>query len=162
MKTNFFPIANFLIPKAARLASGMGEVANTHRCRAIIFDVDGLLLATESLYNEATRRVLRQYGFTGNEYTDDVRQHVVGVDELTGMANAVRLMGVNEDPHVFLEKREKELVEMFPDCEAMPGAKELVLAVLDSGVPCALATSANRPAFELKVGGERGGEACEA
>jgi len=120
-------------------------------CGAIIFDCDGLLLDTEHLYNEATRQVLEKYGVSGNAYSDEVRQHVIGVSELEGAANAVRLMGVPVEPHIFLHERESFLANLFPQCAEMKGARNLVLKVIEAGIPCGLATSANRKAFELKL-----------
>jgi pseudouridine-5'-monophosphatase len=126
-------------------------MAEPLRCRAIIFDCDGLLLDTEELYNEAARKVLEKHGYSRGLYTDAVRQHVVGLSELEGAANAVREMNVDISPKDFFEEREAFLVDLFPHCQAMKGAKELVLKVLASGIPCGVATSANRNAFELKV-----------
>ena len=121
------------------------------RCKAIIFDCDGLLLDTERLNNKAVKNVLVKYGLSEDLYTDQVRQHVVGVSELEGAANAVREMSIDIEPEVFFEEKEAFVRGWYANCKPMKGAKELVLKVLESGIPCGLATSANKNAFELKV-----------
>ena len=153
----------------------MADEKQFPQCKAIIFDCDGLLLDTEPLYNKASCLVLERFpffflatslktkipktlnkmkhrhGLSGDLYTVEVRQHVVGVCELEGAKEAVQRTGLQLSPADYLKQREEALVDLFPLCEAMPGAMELVTAVRKAGVPSAIATSANRNAFELKV-----------
>mmetsp|Transcript_4193 Transcript_4193/g.5419 ORF Transcript_4193/g.5419 Transcript_4193/m.5419 type:complete len:238 (+) Transcript_4193:16-729(+) len=129
----------------------MADEKQFPQCKAIIFDCDGLLLDTEPLYNKASCLVLERHGLSGDLYTVEVRQHVVGVCELEGAKEAVQRTGLQLSPADYLKQREEALVDLFPLCEAMPGAMELVTAVRKAGVPSAIATSANRNAFELKL-----------
>eukprot|EP00009_Paramoeba_aestuarina_P013557 CAMPEP_0201526446 /NCGR_PEP_ID=MMETSP0161_2-20130828/31878_1 /ASSEMBLY_ACC=CAM_ASM_000251 /TAXON_ID=180227 /ORGANISM="Neoparamoeba aestuarina, Strain SoJaBio B1-5/56/2" /LENGTH=237 /DNA_ID=CAMNT_0047926837 /DNA_START=42 /DNA_END=752 /DNA_ORIENTATION=- len=120
--------------------------------KAIIFDCDGLLLDTEPLYTKASQIVLEKHGVSGDKYDDSVRQHIIGVCEIEGAKSAIKLCGLEGvTPEQYLQEREDVLEDIFPTCTEMAGARKLVNAVLKSGMPVALATSANRNAFELKL-----------
>jgi len=109
---------------------------------AVIFDNDGLLLDTESVW---TRAEADLYQARGLEFTPEHKLELVG----TSAATSGRIMA----GHIGELGREAELVaeldalvfeELANGGEAMPGAIELVDALMGAGTPMALVS--NSPA----------------
>ena len=106
---------------------------------AIIFDLDGTVLADEDEYGEAFNRVLRKFGIeTGSEYP-----HIAGI-------------GVEENWTVFLKKfkiktdetiadlsrqTQEEYVKLLPKVKLKTGFKKFINEVHKNNIVTALATS---------------------
>ncbi|MDR1726513.1 MAG: HAD-IA family hydrolase [Acidobacteriota bacterium] len=114
----------------------------------VIYDNDGLLLDTEPFYTAAHGAVAARYGKT---FDWSVKGRVIGLraeDSARIVIDALRLpLTVPE----YLEARRAKLEELFPQAEPLPGAVRLTRHLARLGVPQAVATSADRPHFELKV-----------
>lgn len=117
------------------------------RYRAVIFDMDGLLLDTETLWHEAETELFERHGA---EFTWDDKMAVIGTSfAFTAGYFADRLGRPREDGAILVE----EMLELMHErvkrqVEARPGALELVerLRSLD-GVGLGLAS--NSPRFLL-------------
>lgn len=118
------------------------------RARFAIFDMDGLLLDTESIYTEATQHVVGQYGKT---FDWSIKSHMIGRPALDSARYLVSTLDLPISAEAYLEARETWLLERFPHCKPMHGAKALVRHLRDSKVPIAVATSSVRRLFELKT-----------
>ncbi|KAL1476037.1 hypothetical protein MTO96_036823 [Rhipicephalus appendiculatus] len=88
----------------------------------VLFDMDGLLLDTESLYTEATQRVTQRYG---KDYTWEVKSAVMG----TAGSESTRIIIDRLQLPLTVEELEAELHQMhrelFPTAQLMPGAERL-------------------------------------
>lgn len=115
--------------------------------KAILFDLDGLLMDTEPIYLEAAQRILFRYG---KIYSDDIRVNVIGKAEILGAKVIVDSLNIPMSPEDFLKERDKELEELFPQTKLMPGAFRLVSYFFEHQIPIILATSSNRHSIELK------------
>jgi HAD superfamily hydrolase (TIGR01509 family) len=114
------------------------------RYRAVIFDMDGLLLDTETLWHEAEVELFRRHGA---EFTWDDKMAVIGTSfDFTARYFADRLSRPREEGARLVD----EMVELMHErvrrqVEARPGALELVerLRELD-GVRIGLASNSPR------------------
>lgn len=114
------------------------------RYRAVIFDMDGLLLDTETLWHEAEVELFRRHG---DEFTWDDKMAVIGTSfDITARYFADRLGRPPEEGAALVD----EMVALMHDrvrrqVDARPGAMELVAGIraLD-GVRLGLASNSPR------------------
>jgi HAD superfamily hydrolase (TIGR01509 family) len=115
------------------------------RYRAVVFDLDGLLLDTESLWHEAEIELFRRHG---DEFTWDDKLAVVGTSyaataryfaQRLGRPSAAGTELVDEMVDLMHERLQREV-------DGRPGALELVRRLRDlrSGVGLAVASNSSR------------------
>lgn len=125
--------------------------------RAAIFDLDGLLLDTERLYDEIFRDyiILR----TGAPMEENaflaMRAQMFGASPLVNANRLHALLGIHEPGESFLAWRKPRLTEMLPRARLLPGAESLVRSLARKKVPMAIATSSDRGFYTLKTGSHR-------
>lgn len=105
---------------------------------AVLWDMDGTLVDTEPYWMATESALAEEYGAT---WTHEDAMHLVGNDLLTSGRYIKQRMG--------LPQSAEEIVEMLLDGVVArvqhavpwcPGARELLLALHDAGVPCGLVT----------------------
>ncbi|WP_397450836.1 HAD-IA family hydrolase [Pseudomonas sp. NA-150] len=116
--------------------------------KAVIFDMDGLLLDTEGIYTEVTHLIASRYG---RAFDWEVKRDTIGrgARDFAGyVINALELpMSIDE----FLTTREPMLNERFPQSSAMAGAEALVRHLAANNIPIAVGTSSSVHYFEAKT-----------
>jgi pseudouridine-5'-monophosphatase len=120
--------------------------------RAVIFDMDGLLLDTEGVYTAVTQQIAGRFGKT---FDWEVKQNTIGRgarDLAEYVVGALELPMSVED---FLAEREPLLQAGFADSPAKPGAVSLVRQLARQGVPIAVGTSSSRAYVEIKTARHR-------
>ena len=116
--------------------------------KAILFDMDGLLLDTESIYTEVTQMIVGRYG---KVFDWSVKSHMIGRDSYDAASYLVKALELPFEPEFYLEERNALLDERFPFAKAKAGAPELIQSLSEKNIPIAVATSSNQHHFTLKT-----------
>ncbi|WFD19674.1 pseudouridine 5'-phosphatase [Malassezia caprae] len=136
------------------------------RVRAVLFDMDGLLIDSERIYTDVVNDILRPYG---KEQTWDIKSKLMGQPERA--ATLVLLSSLwppnpdseednergfgSECPFTideFLKARNERLLPAFEKVQPMPGAERLVEHLAKHRVPICVATGSRRRNFDIKAG----------
>jgi len=116
--------------------------------KAVIFDMDGLLLDTEGIYTEVTQIIAERFGRT---YDWGIKQHIIGRGAQDLADYVVKALDLPITAAEFLEIREPLMSERFPRALGMPGAEALVRHLNAHNIPIAVGTSSSRNSFGHKT-----------
>ncbi|KAF9382650.1 glutathione synthase [Podila verticillata] len=119
-----------------------------HRITHCIFDMDGLLINTETLYTEISSEILARYGKT---YGFELKSKLMGLREKESAEILVRETGADMTPEEYLHERHLLQLERFPHCVPLPGVMRLIKHLKAHKIPIAVATSSYRKNFNLKA-----------
>ena len=111
---------------------------------AVLFDMDGLLVDTESRWFQAELQIMRELG---GQWGEAESSAMVGGPLERAVKYMIELSGGDHDPEAvgdLLLVRMEQLLRTEP-IQWMPGARELLVSLQDSGVPCALVSASWRP-----------------
>jgi HAD superfamily hydrolase (TIGR01509 family) len=113
------------------------------KCKAVIFDLDGLMLDTEPLYRIAWKRASAECGF---ELTDEIYKSLVGRGRKDAERTLAETFGSEFPPEKFraLAARYEEQEFAGPPMPKKPGLDELLAFLELKHVPLAVATSTER------------------
>lgn len=117
---------------------------------AVLFDMDGTLLDSEKLWEVGLRELCAHLG---GELSSDARQRLVGADQTRSMWMVHEDLGLPLDgvgaSVQWLETRMKELFAQGVVWQ--PGARELLAAVVASGLPTGLVTATARSLVDVVI-----------
>lgn len=113
-----------------------------------IFDMDGLLLDTETLYTEAYNRVIQQYG---KVYTWEHKVQIMGFKGNEAAKTLIDILELPVTQQDFENQLQNIYPQIFPGCNMMPGAEKLLRHLKDNKIPIALATSSCQESSDLKT-----------
>jgi HAD superfamily hydrolase (TIGR01509 family) len=109
---------------------------------AVVFDNDGLLLDTESVWTRAEEQL---YERRGREFTLEHKQELVGTSaQIAGGILARRLEEPGRDAEIIEELNELVTAELENGVDPMVGARELIAALDDAGTPLGLVSNSPR------------------
>ncbi|KAF8935666.1 glutathione synthase [Haplosporangium bisporale] len=97
-----------------------------HRITHCIFDMDGLLINTETLYTEISSEILARYGKT---YGFELKSKLMGLREKESAEILVRETGADMTPEEYLHERHLLQLERFPHCVPLPGVMDSPIGV---------------------------------
>ena len=115
--------------------------------KAIIFDMDGLLVDSEPVWHEVETELIESNGYS---YSDDLRDMCIGmrVDEFAVILQR-HYPKLGESPAAIEAAITGRMLNLPPGrIQAMPGADELVQYVAELQVPRAIASSSSQAVIE--------------
>jgi len=115
--------------------------------RAVIFDMDGVLLDTERFYTQATQEIVGRYGKT---FDWTLKQHMIGRQALPAARFLVETLALPLSPEEYLAECGRLLRDLMPQANATPGAVDLTGALAAHRVPQAIASSSPTHLYERK------------
>jgi mannitol-1-/sugar-/sorbitol-6-/2-deoxyglucose-6-phosphatase len=116
---------------------------------AVIFDMDGLLVDSESVWHIAEKEMIES---RGHIYTDEARAQIVGLrmDEFIVKLHAIYQF---EDELAALhDQLLTRMLELIPErVNPQPGARELIDYIVEHNIPTAIASSSAMSIIEATI-----------
>ncbi|XP_053961660.1 probable pseudouridine-5'-phosphatase isoform X2 [Anastrepha ludens] len=123
-----------------------------HRVTHCIFDMDGLLLDTEVVYEEIVRQIADSFK---KSYPAEVRVRMLGTTEQRSAEIAVNELDLPVTVEEYLKIFHTKCSEMLGNSSMMKGAERLLRHLATYKIPIALATSSGEPMVEIKITNHR-------
>eukprot|EP00930_Biecheleria_cincta_P007299 TRINITY_DN108505_c0_g1_i1.p1 TRINITY_DN108505_c0_g1~~TRINITY_DN108505_c0_g1_i1.p1 ORF type:complete len:499 (-),score=104.43 TRINITY_DN108505_c0_g1_i1:62-1558(-) len=116
----------------------------------VLFDMDGLLLDTESAYTVAQQAIVDRWN---KKFTWELKAKMMGRKALDAAQILIDELGLGEEMSAadFVAEREKRLDLLFAESALLPGVERLIRHLSKHAVPMAVATSSHRRHFDLKT-----------
>lgn len=127
------------------------KTADTHQPPAVthvLFDMDGLLLDTEILYTEVTQGIVSRFG---KSFGWDIKRNMIGRPAIDSARYLVKALELPISAETYLEERNEALRKKFAECDALPGAEQLVRHLHRHAIPMAIASSSSHDLFTIKI-----------
>lgn len=132
----------------SRKVSSSKSPAAMKRVSHVIFDMDGLLLDTEHIYEAAVRDIAASYN---KDYPHDVRMKVMGTTEQMTIKIVIKELELPTTEAEFHKKFNELCRKRFGKLDLLKGADRLIHHLHQSNVPFCLATSSSQEMGELKM-----------
>ena len=116
--------------------------------KAVIFDMDGVLLDTEPIYTEVTQEVLNDFG---KRFEWSLKAKMIGRNNIEAATILINELELPLAPEEFLKRQEIYFDKLFPKCKPMPGVINLIRKLSELNVPMAVATSSSKHFFTIKT-----------
>jgi HAD superfamily hydrolase (TIGR01509 family) len=114
---------------------------------AVVFDFDNVLIDSEELWGEAREAVTREHG---GRWRDTAQQEMMGMSSLEWSRWLHDELGVQLAPEDISRRVVERLDGVYREhLRLMPGAREAVERIGETGVPLAVASSSNRELIDL-------------
>lgn len=114
----------------------------------IIYDLDGLLLDTESLHECVNREMAQRYG---KIFDLSLKLKIAGRPTLDSATIIIDLLKLPLTPEAYLEERKKLLYPLYAQAQPLPGAMRLTKHFYQQKIPQGIATSSASHHFEMKI-----------
>jgi HAD superfamily hydrolase (TIGR01509 family) len=121
---------------------------------AVVFDNDGLTLDTETVWSRAEVALFAEHDAV---FTHEHKLELVGNAAPVAGPKIAAMLGQPQSRWPALMRRLHELLldELAQGCEPMPGARELLGALAERGVPLALCSNSPREIVDAALRGAR-------
>lgn len=110
-----------------------------NKIQEVIFDMDGLMFDTESLFSIVQKEIAKK---RGKEFTLEIKGKMMGQKPLHAIKIMLNELGINEKPEdIFLEQNKKYVELLKTTSQSMPGLFELLNFLEDHKIKKGIATS---------------------
>ncbi|KAH0548963.1 pseudouridine-5'-phosphatase isoform X1 [Cotesia glomerata] len=123
----------------------MANYKNVTHC---LFDMDGLLIDSESVYKTIYNKIISKFG---HNYEGEVVFQVLGRPEAVGINLIIDYFKLPLSFEEVQLKYHQFQEELFVEVRVMPGAERLLRHLVKHNIPIALATSSSEKSYELKT-----------
>lgn len=113
---------------------------------AVVFDMDGVLVDTEHVWDEVRERLVADWG---GRYGPDAQRAMMGMSSTEWSRYMHEELGLQQAPEeIDAEVVQRMLAQYERDLPLVPGAVEAVRALHGTGYALAVASSSNRPLID--------------
>lgn len=125
------------------------SINNLSGIRALIFDMDGVVVESEPLHLIAYQRILSSFNIP---YAAEDNREFLGRKDIVIASVLIERHSIPHSPHSFVEAKENILFELLKtQGMARPGLSEILNSAKKLGLPMAIASSATMPTIQLVV-----------
>ncbi len=121
---------------------------NFKKITHVIYDLDGLLLDTESIHAQVNQMMAKRYGKC---FDTSIQLKIMGRNSLDSARILIELLELPLTPQAYLAERNPIIYELFPAAQPLPGAMQLTQHLYQHGTPQAIATSTSQIPFSRKT-----------
>src|SRR6478672_10611822 len=122
-----------------------GPTSTSTQVEAVVFDLDGVLLDSEQVWDEIREQLVHERGGT---WTDTAQRDMMGMSSLEWSGYMHDTLGLAEPPAEINAEVVRRMQDRYArDLPLLPGAVDAVRRLAERW-PLGLATSSNRPVIE--------------
>ncbi|WP_026102710.1 HAD-IA family hydrolase [Pleurocapsa sp. PCC 7319] len=114
----------------------------------VIYDMDGLLLDTESLNEQVNSEIVQRYG---KSFDAKLKIAIAGRTTIDSARIIIDTLSIPLTVEEYIVERNKLLYPLYSTAQALPGTRELIQHLAKHKIPQAIASSSTRKHFEMKM-----------